>query len=182
MITLLCAQPLIQKKTDPLDRLNLRNRWLRPGLILVIMLVWSGFSWLIAQRYTVQMQDQSYQHQKHLAQQQLEVLNGSLHDVLTTLARRAPYARLILYPPLVPGAAATVQIVSAIESANRHAAADVLLLNKCDLLPYLEFDADLAEAQASLSAWRKARAALEQAMSGHVIEHSELVGTYQRRK
>ena len=28
------------------------------------------------------------------------------------------------------------------------AAADVLLLNKCDLLPYLEFDADLAEANA----------------------------------
>ena len=27
-------------------------------------------------------------------------------------------------------------------------AADVLLLNKCDLLPYLEFDADLAEANA----------------------------------
>ena len=28
------------------------------------------------------------------------------------------------------------------------AAADVMLLNKCDLLPYLEFDADLAEANA----------------------------------
>jgi hydrogenase nickel incorporation protein HypB len=27
------------------------------------------------------------------------------------------------------------------------AAADVMLLNKCDLLPYLEFDADLAESQ-----------------------------------
>ncbi len=27
-------------------------------------------------------------------------------------------------------------------------AADVMLLNKCDLLPYLEFDADLAEANA----------------------------------
>ena len=53
---------------------------------------------------------------------------AALHDVLTTLARRAPYARLILYPTLVQGADATVQIVSAIESANRHAAADVLLL------------------------------------------------------
>ncbi|QKV58465.1 MAG: hypothetical protein HT580_15830 [Dechloromonas sp.] len=27
-------------------------------------------------------------------------------------------------------------------------AADVMLLNKCDLLPYLDFDADLAEANA----------------------------------
>lgn len=53
---------------------------------------------------------------------------AALHDVLTTLARRAPYARLILYPTLVQGADATPQIVNAIESANRHGAADVLLL------------------------------------------------------
>jgi exodeoxyribonuclease VII large subunit len=53
---------------------------------------------------------------------------AALHDVMTTLARRAPYARLILYPTLVQGQDATAQIVAAIESANRHAAADVLLL------------------------------------------------------
>lgn len=53
---------------------------------------------------------------------------AALHDVMTTLRRRAPYARLILYPTLVQGQDATLQIVSAIESANRHAAADVLLL------------------------------------------------------
>ncbi len=53
---------------------------------------------------------------------------AALHDVMTTLARRAPYARLILYPTLVQGQEATAQIVSAIESANRDAAADVLLL------------------------------------------------------
>ena len=53
---------------------------------------------------------------------------AALHDVLTTLSRRAPYARLILYPTLVQGAEATAQIVSAIATANRHAAADVLLL------------------------------------------------------
>ncbi|MGV0998470.1 MAG: exodeoxyribonuclease VII large subunit [Fluviibacter sp.] len=53
---------------------------------------------------------------------------AALHDVLTTLSRRAPYARLILYPTLVQGAEATAQIVSAITTANRHAAADVLLL------------------------------------------------------
>ena len=53
---------------------------------------------------------------------------AALHDVLTTLGRRAPYARLILYPTLVQGQDATGQIVKAIEAANRHAAADVLLL------------------------------------------------------
>ncbi len=53
---------------------------------------------------------------------------AALHDVLTTLARRAPYARLILYPTLVQGQEATAQIVKAIEAANRHARSDVLLL------------------------------------------------------
>ena len=53
---------------------------------------------------------------------------AALHDVITTLSRRAPYARLILYPTLVQGAEATAQIVQAIASANRHGAADVLLL------------------------------------------------------
>lgn len=53
---------------------------------------------------------------------------AALHDVLTTLARRAPYARLILYPSLVQGQEATAQIVKAIEAANRHDTADVLLL------------------------------------------------------
>ena len=53
---------------------------------------------------------------------------AALHDVLTTLERRAPYARLILYPTLVQGSEATAQIVSALEAANRHAQADVLLL------------------------------------------------------
>ena len=53
---------------------------------------------------------------------------AALHDVMTTLMRRAPYARLILYPTLVQGAEATAQIVKAIESANTHNEADVLLL------------------------------------------------------
>ena len=53
---------------------------------------------------------------------------AALHDVLTTLERRAPYVRLILYPTLVQGSEATAQIVSALEAANRHAQADVLLL------------------------------------------------------
>ena len=53
---------------------------------------------------------------------------AALHDVITTLSRRAPYAQLILYPTLVQGAEATNQIVQAIEAANQHGAADVLLL------------------------------------------------------
>ena len=53
---------------------------------------------------------------------------AALHDVLTTLTRRAPYTRLILYPTLVQGAEATAQIVQAIEAANHHGQADVLLL------------------------------------------------------
>lgn len=53
---------------------------------------------------------------------------AALHDVMTTLSRRAPYARLILYPTLVQGADATAQIVQSIEAANRHGVADVLLL------------------------------------------------------
>jgi exodeoxyribonuclease VII large subunit len=53
---------------------------------------------------------------------------AALHDVMTTLARRAPYAQLILYPTLVQGAEATNQIVQAINAANQHGQADVLLL------------------------------------------------------
>lgn len=53
---------------------------------------------------------------------------AALHDVLTTLTRRAPYARLVLYPTLVQGADATPQIVNAIQTANQHGVADVLLL------------------------------------------------------
>ncbi len=77
--------PYGQEKIHLLDRLNRRNRWLWPGLILAVILLWSDFSWLVAQRYTAQMLDQNYRHQKHVALQQLEVINGSLHDVLTTL-------------------------------------------------------------------------------------------------
>lgn len=53
---------------------------------------------------------------------------AALHDVMTTLTRRAPYAQLILYPTLVQGAEATAQIVQAIENANSHNEVDVLLL------------------------------------------------------
>lgn len=53
---------------------------------------------------------------------------AALHDVVTTLERRAPYTRLILYPTLVQGAGASAQIVRAIQLANQDGRADVLLL------------------------------------------------------
>ena len=53
---------------------------------------------------------------------------AALHDVVTTLERRAPYTRLILYSTLVQGAEATAQIVRAIQLANQDGRADVLLL------------------------------------------------------
>lgn len=53
---------------------------------------------------------------------------AALQDVLTTLERRAPYAKVILYPTLVQGVDAKTQIVQAIANANRDARADVLLL------------------------------------------------------
>jgi len=42
-----------------LVRLSRRNRWLWLVLILALMMLWSGFSWLVAKRYTTQMLDQS---------------------------------------------------------------------------------------------------------------------------
>ena len=141
MVTVLRAQPLIQQKIGLLDRLNQRNRLLVLGLILVIMLLWSGFSWLIAQRYTAQMQQQSYQHQKHLAQQQLEVLNGSLHDVLTTLggitrilAREAQIERGLgpFGPAVKPGTgpAATRRLRWEQDPALRHIPVQMLTLDE----------------------------------------------------
>ena len=56
MVTVLRAQPPIRKKIHLLDRLNQRNRWLWPGLVLGVMLLWSACSWLVAQRYSTQMQ------------------------------------------------------------------------------------------------------------------------------
>ncbi len=74
-----------RKKPHRWVRLSRRKRWLWLVLILAAISLWSSLSWLIAKRYTNQMLDQTYRHQKQVAQQQLEVLNGSLHDALTTL-------------------------------------------------------------------------------------------------
>ncbi len=53
---------------------------------------------------------------------------AALRDVLTTLARRAPHVRLILYPTPVQGESAAAQIIDALNQANRRAECDVLIL------------------------------------------------------
>lgn len=53
---------------------------------------------------------------------------AALRDVLTTLARRWPLIRAIIYPCQVQGDAAPGQIVQALHSANQRQEVDVLLL------------------------------------------------------
>ncbi|MGB6054170.1 MAG: exodeoxyribonuclease VII large subunit, partial [Burkholderiaceae bacterium] len=53
---------------------------------------------------------------------------AALSDVLTTLARRAPHVRVILYPTPVQGAGAAEKIRAAIELASRRAECDLLLV------------------------------------------------------
>jgi len=53
---------------------------------------------------------------------------AALRDVLTTLARRAPHVRVILYPTPVQGAGAAERIRAAIELAAQRAECEVLLV------------------------------------------------------
>jgi len=53
---------------------------------------------------------------------------AALHDVLTTLARRAPHVGVIVYPSAVQGAEAPGQLVQALQRAARRAEVDVLIL------------------------------------------------------
>ncbi len=53
---------------------------------------------------------------------------AALHDVLTTLARRAPHVRVVLYPTPVQGAEAPSAIVAALAVAAARREVDVLLL------------------------------------------------------
>ena len=53
---------------------------------------------------------------------------AALHDVLTTLARRAPSLRVVVYPTAVQGAAAPDEIVAAIGNASARDECDVLLI------------------------------------------------------
>ena len=53
---------------------------------------------------------------------------AALHDVLTTLARRAPHVRVIVYPSLVQGADAPALLAEAITLASTRAEVDVLMV------------------------------------------------------
>jgi exodeoxyribonuclease VII large subunit len=53
---------------------------------------------------------------------------AALRDVLTTLARRAPQVRLVIYPCLVQGAEAPASIEAALRVASQRAEVELLLL------------------------------------------------------
>jgi exodeoxyribonuclease VII large subunit len=53
---------------------------------------------------------------------------AALRDVLTTLQRRAPHLRVVLYPSLVQGAEAPAALVAALQLAGRRAEVDTVLL------------------------------------------------------
>lgn len=55
---------------------------------------------------------------------------AAIHDILTVLARRCPAIRVTLYPTAVQGQAATADIVNAIDRAQRHGVADVLIIGR----------------------------------------------------
>ena len=53
---------------------------------------------------------------------------AALHDVLSTLQRRSPQVRVVVYPSLVQGADAPAALVAAITRAGQRAEVDTLLL------------------------------------------------------
>jgi exodeoxyribonuclease VII large subunit len=53
---------------------------------------------------------------------------AALHDVLTTLRRRAPHVRLVIYPSPVQGAEAPAALVAALAQAGLRREVDMLLL------------------------------------------------------
>ncbi|HEV8691494.1 MAG TPA: exodeoxyribonuclease VII large subunit [Ideonella sp.] len=53
---------------------------------------------------------------------------AAIHDVLTTLARRAPQVEVVLVPTLVQGPQAPEAIAGALAQANRHSGAELILL------------------------------------------------------
>ncbi|XKG39549.1 exodeoxyribonuclease VII large subunit [Marinobacter sp.] len=55
---------------------------------------------------------------------------AAIHDILTVLARRFPAIGVTVYPTVVQGQAAAGNIVSAIQAAERHGRADVLIIGR----------------------------------------------------
>ncbi|WP_111495919.1 exodeoxyribonuclease VII large subunit [Marinobacter bohaiensis] len=68
---------------------------------------------------------------------------AAVHDILTVLKRRCPGIPVTLYPTSVQGAGAADEIVAAIDNAQRHGVADVLIVGRGggsleDLWPFNE--------------------------------------------
>lgn len=55
---------------------------------------------------------------------------AAVHDILTVLSRRCPAIPVTLYPTTVQGQPATAEIIRAIELAQAHGAADVLIIGR----------------------------------------------------
>ncbi len=55
---------------------------------------------------------------------------AAIHDIRTVLKRRCPAIPITLYPTAVQGQAATADIVQAIDRAQRHGLADVLIIGR----------------------------------------------------
>lgn len=55
---------------------------------------------------------------------------AALHDILTVLKRRNPAIRVVVYPSQVQGDQAHIQIINAIETANRRNEVDVLIVGR----------------------------------------------------
>jgi len=53
---------------------------------------------------------------------------AALRDVLTSMARRAPHVRVVIYPSLVQGIEAPAALCEAIAQAGRHGVADTLIV------------------------------------------------------
>lgn len=53
---------------------------------------------------------------------------AAIRDILSTLARRFPLAKVIIYPSEVQGATASRQLIKALQAANRDQKCDVLIL------------------------------------------------------
>ena len=55
---------------------------------------------------------------------------AALHDILTTLARRWPALRVVIYPCTVQGSGAAAEIAAAIRAANARREVDVLIVGR----------------------------------------------------
>ncbi len=55
---------------------------------------------------------------------------AAIRDVLSVLAKRAPFINVIIYPAVVQGAEAPASLIAALKAANRRAECDVLLLTR----------------------------------------------------